>query len=67
MFFKLCRKDLNKSNKRGENTMLDLTSPSYMGWMTLIPIIICFIMFGLSIYTMVLLIKALKIYIKKNS
>lgn len=47
--------------------MLDLTSPSSFGWMPLIPIIICFIMIALSIYTMILLIKALKIYIKKNS
>ena len=47
--------------------MLDLTSPNSMGWMPLIPIIIYFIMFALSIYTMILLIKALKIYIKKNS
>ncbi|WP_187287402.1 hypothetical protein [Gottschalkia acidurici] len=33
----------------------------------LIPLILYLILMGLGIYTMILIIKALKIYIKKNS
>ncbi|WP_266353907.1 hypothetical protein [Gottschalkia acidurici] len=36
-------------------------------WIALIPIIIYLALIGLGIYTMILVIKALNIYIKKNS
>ena len=46
---------------------MHLTSPSSMSFLVLIPMIIYFIILGLSIYTLILAIKALKIYIKNNS
>ena len=50
---------------------MDLASPSSLGGVmaifTIIYFIICLALIGLTIYVLILAIKALKIYINKNS
>ena len=47
--------------------MMDMSVPSSMGWFPLIPLTIYLAVIGLGIYTMILMIKALRLYIKNNS